>query len=374
MSDTFRQARGESVSETVLNIVPEGRKRRTTRIAQTLPMRVTGADSLGRSFRERTYTAVVNCHGCKYVSKLKINRNAVVNLEIANPAAKPQQPSVRARVVSIREPSPQQEYFHIGVEFEVPGNVWGIKHPPDDWLRFLERSAAGSSALPACLPVSVPATSPGPASISNDGLGERTHAAGTGLAPSPVQPMAGLLSELLNHIQDTVSKVAAAAVGMETGRLLDELRAQLQEAQKNLEAVAGSHRNTFEKALQQSILESETRMEERSGRLGKQFEQAIRGMMAKSLEELERKSAGATDGAAENLQMLSKRYEKQARDNLQAAFELASEEATNRLQKKAAEILQLFIHELENHRRSHLEQIGRLTAELGTELVNRSRG
>jgi len=34
--------------------------------------------------------------------------------------------------------------------------------------------------------------------------------------------------------------------------------------------------------------------------------------------------------------------------------------------------LQLFIGELENHKRSHLEYIGGLTAEVAKEIINRS--
>src|ERR1019366_1724203 len=46
--------------------------------------------------------------------------------------------SVRARVTWIQRPRTVRELFQIGVELEVPGNIWSIAFPPADWFPFPE--------------------------------------------------------------------------------------------------------------------------------------------------------------------------------------------------------------------------------------------
>ena len=55
--------------------------------------------------------------------------------------------TVRARVTWIQRPRTVRELFQIGVELEVPGNVWGIAFPPGDWFPFPE--AASNLEIPA---------------------------------------------------------------------------------------------------------------------------------------------------------------------------------------------------------------------------------
>jgi hypothetical protein len=107
--------------------------RRSTRAVLALPIIVKGVDALHEPFRENTNTVMVSCHGCKYQSKHYVPRGSVVELEI--PRGRQDAPrQVSGKVVWVQRPRNTREVFHIAVDFEVPGNVWGIQSPPEDWF------------------------------------------------------------------------------------------------------------------------------------------------------------------------------------------------------------------------------------------------
>ena len=112
---------------------PGTQKRRSTRIVQAIPITVSGTDALGQPFKERTTTVMVNCHGCKYQSKHYVPKNSIVKLDIPQPEAGSKPKSTEGRVVWVQRPRTVRELFQIGLEFEVPGNAWGIAFPPEDW-------------------------------------------------------------------------------------------------------------------------------------------------------------------------------------------------------------------------------------------------
>ncbi len=98
-----------------------------------LPIVVKGVDALHEPFRENTNTVMVSCHGCKYQSKHYVPRGSVVELEI--PRSRQGAPrQVSGKVIWVQRPRNTREVFHIAVDFEVPGNVWGIPSPPGDWF------------------------------------------------------------------------------------------------------------------------------------------------------------------------------------------------------------------------------------------------
>src|SRR6202046_1879447 len=131
------------VTEPLTSAEPDGQKRRSTRIVQAVPITVTGVDALGQPFKERTTTVMVNCHGCKYQSKHYVPKNSMVTLEVPRPEAG-QKRTTQGRVVWVQRPRTVRELFQIGLEFEVPGNVWGIAFPPNDWTPVPgETSASG---------------------------------------------------------------------------------------------------------------------------------------------------------------------------------------------------------------------------------------
>jgi hypothetical protein len=116
-------------------------KRRTTRVVQAVPIVVRGLDALGQSFKESTTTVMVNCNGCKYRSRHYVPKESRVTVEIraATQGAPPR--TVPAKVVWVQRPRTFREIFHVALEFEVAGNVWGIQDPPEDWFRHPEDDA-----------------------------------------------------------------------------------------------------------------------------------------------------------------------------------------------------------------------------------------
>src|SRR6266849_6348052 len=212
--------------------------RRSTRIVRAVPMRVTGVDLLGQPFWERTATLDVNSYGCRYPSRQKVKTNSWLTLELADRGANRLLHSVQARVVWVGPPNARQEYFHIGVELEVSGNVWGIALPPGDW-------SPSRKPGPVQIPTSVagpPTTAQAPLTPACLSEAEPEELFHLETSASPAQPRAWLVSEVQQQNHKMVPEVAAAAVAAEASRLLDELRTQLQdEAKRIIEGMAAPH-------------------------------------------------------------------------------------------------------------------------------------
>src|SRR6266446_6142088 len=139
----------EMVSESVNNASAELRKRRSTRIVQAVPLVETGVDALGRPFVERTSSLIINCHGCRYQSKHYVLKNMWVTMEIPHPETGQPPRTVRGKVAWIQRPRTVRQLFQVALELEIPGNVWGIAFPPEDWFAFSEAARAGITTDPA---------------------------------------------------------------------------------------------------------------------------------------------------------------------------------------------------------------------------------
>src|SRR5271156_1698225 len=154
------------VTESLPSNDPGTQKRRSTRIVQAIPITVSGTDALGQPFKERTTTVMVNCHGCKYQSKHYVHKNSIVKLDIPQPEPGSKPKTTQGRVVWVQRPRTVRELFQIGLEFEVPGNVWGIAFPPEDWfsspydagMEASTSAAAQEAKLSVAPPSAVPAS------------------------------------------------------------------------------------------------------------------------------------------------------------------------------------------------------------------------
>jgi hypothetical protein len=165
-------------------------KRRSTRITNVVPIIVTGTDALGQSFQESTTTVMVNCYGCKYQSTHYAPKNSVVTIEIRRTGLDRLARTVSGRVIWVQRPRNYRELYHVGMEFDVPGNVWGIASPPEDWFP-------------------VPGDEP-PAKIAVIPFAEREHSAKSqqisgGNGPAAVATMAATEEMLMDCIVETIT-------------------------------------------------------------------------------------------------------------------------------------------------------------------------
>ena len=113
---------------------PGAEKRRSTRLAKSVPIKITGTDALGQTFQESTVTVMIDCYGCKYQSRHYAPKDSAVRVEIRRLDATRSSKVVQARVVWVQRPKTYREVYHVALAFEVPGNVWGIPWPPSDWF------------------------------------------------------------------------------------------------------------------------------------------------------------------------------------------------------------------------------------------------
>jgi len=133
-------------------------KRRSTRVVQAMPIKVHGVDALSEPFTERTTTVMVSCHGCKYQSKHYVPKGSIVTVEI--PRRNPNAPVriITGNVIWVQRPSHARDLLHIGLEFEVPGNVWDTPAAPEDWFPLPgEQPFEEETIEPQATPVAAPA-------------------------------------------------------------------------------------------------------------------------------------------------------------------------------------------------------------------------
>src|SRR6201988_2958105 len=163
----------DMVQENAMNAGEELRKRRSSRIVQAVPLAVTGVDALGRPFVERTSSLIINCHGCRFQSKHYVLKNMWVTLEIPHPETGQPPRQVRGRVAWIQRPKTVRQLFQVALELEIPGNVWGIGFPPEDWFAFPEPEEARAAAAAAASQGRV--TLPGAHSVRDTNSHERSE-------------------------------------------------------------------------------------------------------------------------------------------------------------------------------------------------------
>lgn len=239
------------MAESATHNDPEQRRRRSTRIVQAVPLTVTGVDALGRPFQERTSTLLINCHGCRYQSKHYVLKNMWVTLEV--PHHDPGQPprTARGRVTWIQRPRTVRELFQIGVELEVPGNIWGIAFPPPDWFAAVDPSATETQErLEAAPTVTTPVEWPAPGEPIrlNNGqpdnvvvIGAPGQQAGGDVALHLARQVARLVVEAKQQIHAAVREATTKTVTQEVKQLISAVESQLQDSANKAVHSAAEH-------------------------------------------------------------------------------------------------------------------------------------
>lgn len=358
--------------ESAPNDKPEAQKRRSTRIVQAVPLTVSGVDALGRPFQERTSTVIINCHGCRYQSKHYVLKNMWVTLEVphSEPGREPR--NVRARVMWIQRPRNVRELFQVGVELEVPGNLWGIAFTPPDWFPFPE-IPPGQIPSPAEATPNEPEEDLWPAvPPPPEGGNVRTMPGNGGAEPSVslTRQMNLLVNEARQQLHAAVRESAAQAVSAETRPLISALQTQLKEAaEQSVEAAAAT---AAEQALRESLAQSERTMEEglvvlreRWGReLGKDIERAEQEAAARLQEIDERRRAAfeqeletRIEQALGNLQCVSGDFDAQL-----ARVQENLNDFRTRADESAAAAIETFRHQIAAQSEKSQAELGELEA------------
>ncbi len=272
----------DMVQENAMNAGEELRKRRSSRIVQAVPLLVTGVDALGRPFVERTSSLIINCHGCRYQSKHYVLKNMWVTLEI--PHAEPGQPprQVRGRVAWIQRPRTVRQLFQVALELELPGNVWGIGFPPEDWGNFvLTVGAKGHAAKDEDIVLSLPEKS-----------AEKLRDAKPSAEPELPPPAIG--TDTLHILPPPTSTTdASLQLARQVARLIADAKQQISAAAREAaaQAVATEHQTATEKwqekftTAQSDIATESGRAVERIQRESDERSRAVYSAAAKALQD-----------------------------------------------------------------------------------------
>lgn len=261
--------------------------RRSTRLNEIIPVTVRGVDVERGPYCEGVSTSSVSCHGCKYESKYEVVDNSVVILELNN--GKPGTPTMttRGRVKWSKRPPYPGALFQTAIEFDVPGNVWGIKTAPKDWFPLDAKKAAESDATKskpfavrrADTPAVAPVEEKRPAATA-----QRENQGGLSFAQSS-RPISELMVDFQHQMERTLSEAAAAAVQEKAEPTLAEARTMLQdEARRAIAAAAAIESQMW---IKQSVEKMKHASVESARALHAQWMKRIEADVQKATERIE---------------------------------------------------------------------------------------
>ena len=289
----------DMVSENAINAGEELRKRRSSRIVQAVPLVVTGVDALGRPFVERTSSLIINCHGCRYQSKHYVLKNMWVTLEIPHPETGQPPRKVRGRVAWIQRPRTVRQLFQVALELELPGNVWGIGFPPEDWAQLgiagSAKGAIGAGGENIAPPMEHLTEAPAPSmepelpppAIGTDTLHVLPPMASTTDASLQLaRQVARLIADAKQQISTAAREAAAQAVAAEHRTATEQWEQKFAGARKEILNEAGS-------AVERVRQESEERSKNAYTAAAKALEDQLPKWLTPHLEGLTRELAAS---------------------------------------------------------------------------------
>jgi hypothetical protein len=304
----------DMVQENAMNAGEELRKRRSSRIVQAVPLVVTGVDALGRPFVERTSSLIINCHGCRYQSKHYVLKNMWVTLEIPHPETGQPPRKVRGRVAWIQRPRTVRQLFQVALELELPGNVWGIGFPPEDWAHLgvpasakgaigtgEENIAPSAEHLTEAPAHSIEPELPPPA-IGTDTLHVLPPMASTTDASLQLaRQVARLIADAKQQISTAAREAAAQAVAAEHRAASEQWEQKFAGARKEILNEAGS-------AVERVRQESEERSKNAYSAAAKALEDELPKWLTPHLEGLTRELAASISKAGSEQRALHNQH------------------------------------------------------------------
>jgi hypothetical protein len=335
------------LNESALSNDPGTQKRRSTRIVQAVPLTVTGVDALGQPFKERTTTVMVNCHGCKYQSKHYVPKNSIVTLDIPRP--EPGQPaqSVQGRVVWVQRPRTVRELFQIGLEFETPGNVWGIAFPPDDWQASIAEGGSDvSRTLELVQEFEIDAAVPAPQETAppTDSHAAPVPAVPTHVAPPAVPPAAPVAhvtppvapSVAAPHVENKIHAVTApsaesqAAIARQMAKVVTEVKENLDKTmRKGAETAIAEEMTIVRQQLDVQLHEAVERAIKVS------MERVSETSVKKVVQEAAQRTAAIVEEARKATEISTEQLDAKVRNAVQQAVSTAAEQAAQQAAQQA---------------------------------------
>lgn len=327
------------------NPVTYTQKRRSSRIDKAIALAVQGVDALRAPYLEEVTTGTISCHGCAYQMKHQVLPGEVVFLNVGRGAEGRSEFTARARVKSIQKvDTPDEQTYHVGVELEIAGNIWGLASPPEDWLprttNHLKKGPSHGRELQVVGPVEpprVPARSEAVAAVPR---------AKTGDAAAAMSPwFSELMGGLSKQIRITVCEIAAATLAEERKRLLDDFRVQLQnEAAGTIERIIATSKDDLaQRGLKVLNEGAEAAIHTKHDALVAAIERDVEGAsqrMSAQGDDLTQRIAGMATGTVERLERTFEASRAEATERfvsrLREQVTPVLEEARNDLQKLTA--------------------------------------
>ena len=163
--------------------------RRSTRIRWQIPIQITSVDP-NRIFNEKCETVAVNAHGCGVICHIPLEKGTAVKLGLL-----PEKQEVMAHVADVVKLGEDGRAWLLGLQLDVPANVWGVRTPPHDW----ETPVAGEENEPAAAPLAASAA----AGASGTGIAVATLAAPEFSLATPAPPASAPVALQSAAVADT---------------------------------------------------------------------------------------------------------------------------------------------------------------------------
>jgi len=269
--------------------------RRSTRLEETVPITVKGVDVERGPYCEPVSTSSISCHGCKYESKYEVVDNSVVILELDGAKPGVNATTTRGRVKWSKRPPYPGALFQTAIEFDIPGNVWGIKKAPGDWFPFDAKKAAELESAKS-KPFAVPrpdAAAPSATdeqrnrgSVQRESQRDAHHESQGAMAfPTSSRPISQLMADFQQQMERTLSDAATAAIQEKAAPTLAEARTMLQDEARR--AIAAAAAIESEMWIKQSVEQMKHLSVESARSLHAQWMKRIEADVQKASERIE---------------------------------------------------------------------------------------
>jgi hypothetical protein len=234
----------------------------------------------------------------------------------------------------VKRPTDTSGTFETAIEFENPGNIWGIDAPPQDWLTFTESQLppnGNGKSKPFAVPKSE-ASKPSPAPKSGNGTPTASQIASpmaTSRAPLPAdqQPSSLLMGDFHQQMERMLFDAAATAVREKASSTLDEVRSSLRdEARAALAEIASSQTANW---IDQTLKQLNKASQESAKTLHNVWTKRLESDIARALERVEERSR--------ELDTLAQSLSANALDRLQRGLESSRGEGVDRIISKLKE-------------------------------------